>query len=90
MAESTPLAVYITERQKAVGETAVDVNDLRQRVRSGNDDGDFSLLYLWIRFWAKGGRACRTDMDAYIHGLQALSDNNALVLNSVIEELHDF
>lgn len=75
--------------QDSSGGNSVDVNALRQRLRSGNDDGDFSPLYLWIRFWAKGGSACRTDMDAFVHGLQALSHNDALVLNSVVEELHD-
>ncbi|MDQ0132088.1 hypothetical protein J2S95_004892, partial [Arthrobacter bambusae] len=33
----------------------MDVNGLRQRVRSGLDDGDFALLYLWVSFWANGG-----------------------------------
>jgi hypothetical protein len=66
----------------------MDLNDLRQGVRSGLDDGDFALLYLWIRFRANGGYACRADMDAFVQGLQELSDNDALVLGAVIEELH--
>lgn len=64
----------------------MDVDDLLRRVQSGLDEGDFTLLYLWITFRANGGCACRADLDAFARGLQALSDNDALVLGSVIEE----
>lgn len=67
----------------------LEFDDLLRRVRNGLDDGDFTLLYLWIRFWAYGGCACRADLDAVLRGLQALSDHDALVLGSVIAELHD-
>ena len=68
---------------------AVDIDDLRRMVRSGLDEGDFTLLYLWIRFRANGGCACRADLDAFVHGLRALLDNVALTLASVVEELND-
>jgi hypothetical protein len=68
---------------------AVDIDDLRRTVRSGLDEGDFTLLYLWIRFRANGGYACRADLDAFVHGLRALLDNDALTLASVVEELND-
>jgi hypothetical protein len=67
----------------------VDVGDLLRRVRSGLDEGDFTLLYLWVRFWAKGGGACSADLDAVLHGRQALSDHDTLVLGTVVAELHD-
>lgn len=66
----------------------MEVNDIRQRILGGLDAGDFTLGYLWIRFWAKGGRAGRVDLDAFVHGLRELSENDALVLDSLAEELH--
>jgi len=72
-----------------VGENAVDVDDLRRRLRSGLDEGDYTLLYVWVRFWAGGGCACRTNLDAFLHGMQALSDNDARVLDLVVDELQD-
>lgn len=50
---------------------------------------DFTLLYLWIKFWANGGSACRADVEAFVHCLQTLSDHDVLVLGPVVEELHD-
>ncbi|MDQ0183429.1 hypothetical protein J2S93_004891, partial [Arthrobacter bambusae] len=64
-----------------------DVNGLRQRVRSGLDDGDFALLYLWVSFWANGGCASSADMDSFIYGFKELPDYDALVLGAVVEEL---
>lgn len=66
----------------------MDVDDLLRRIRSGLDEGDFTLLYLWIRFRANGGTARRADLDAVFHGRQALSDHDTLVLGTVIAELH--
>jgi hypothetical protein len=68
-------------------ETAVDVNDLRQGLQRGWDDGDFALLHVWVRFWANGGCACSADIEAFVQGVQRLSDNDALVLGVVVEEL---
>lgn len=34
-----------------------------------------------------GGCAYRADVDAFVHGLHELSDNDALVLGAVVEEL---
>jgi hypothetical protein len=65
------------------------VDHLLRRVRSGLNDGDFTLLYLWIRFRANGGCARRADPDAVLRGLQALSDHDTLVLDLVIAELHN-
>jgi hypothetical protein len=67
----------------------VDVDDLLGRVRSGLDDGDFTLLYLWVRFWANGGGACRADLDAVLRGRQVLSGHDTLVLGTVVAELYD-
>ncbi|MCU1330960.1 MAG: hypothetical protein JWN34_6330 [Bryobacterales bacterium] len=76
------------ERHEPVGEKVLDVDDLLRRARNGLHDGDFTLLYLWIRFRANGGCACRADLDAALRGLQGLSDEDVLVLGSVIAELH--
>lgn len=72
---------------KAERWTALDVNDLRLRVRSGLDDGNLTVFYLWIKFWANGGPACRADMDAFVHCLQEPSDD-VLVVGAVIELRH--
>ncbi|MEJ1180428.1 MULTISPECIES: hypothetical protein [unclassified Pseudarthrobacter] len=65
----------------------MDVNDIRETVQSSLEEGDFTLLYLWIRFRASGGAACRTNFDAFVHDLQALSVNDTLVLGSVVQDL---
>jgi len=62
----------MTERQRE-RDDAVDVDYLRWMVQSGLDGGDFILLYLWTSFWANGGSACRTSLEAFLHGLQARS-----------------
>jgi hypothetical protein len=53
------------------------------------EKGDFTLLYLWITFRASGGVACTTTLFAFVHGRQALSDNDTLVLGSVVQDLQD-
>ena len=68
-------------------EGSTDVETLRRVVRSGLGDGDFTLLYIWTKFWSYGGRASTTAMEAFLHGRQTLSDNDALVLGSVLDEL---
>jgi hypothetical protein len=62
-------------------------DDLRQTVRTGLGGGDYTLLFLWIRFWLHGGGACVADLDAFLQGPQALSDNDAVVLGFVVDEL---
>lgn len=66
----------------------MDVDDLLGRVRSGLDDGDFTLLYLWVKFRANGGGACSADLDDVLHGRQGPSDHDALALGTVVAELH--
>jgi hypothetical protein len=83
------LAVCSTETTRSSGEKSVDVDDLLRRVRSGLDDGDLTLLYLWIRFRANGGGACKADLGAVLRGRQSLSDHDTLVLGTVIAELYD-
>jgi hypothetical protein len=46
-------------------------------------------LLAGITFRANGGGACRADLDAVLHGRQALSDQDTFVLGTVIAELHD-
>lgn len=65
----------------------MDVDDLRPTIQNGLDDGDFSLSYLWISFWANGGVACRTELNAYVHGLQSLSDHDMFVLRWVMSRI---
>lgn len=65
----------------------MDDNDLRRTVRNRLEEGDFTLLYLWIRFRANGGVACRTKLYAFVHGLQAMSNNDTLVFGSVVQDL---
>lgn len=66
-----------------------DVDELLRTVRSGLDQAEFSLLYLWIKFRANGGDACRSDLGAVVHGRKALSDRDTLVLmDTVTRELH--
>ena len=66
---------------------ATEINDLRQEVRSGLENGSFASLYLWIRFWADGGSASRAHMEAFVHGLQDLSDKDVRILGAVVEEM---
>jgi hypothetical protein len=63
------------------------VDDLRQAVPTGSGGGEYSLLFLWIRFWSQGGHACVAELDAFLHGLHALSDKDAFVLGLVVDEL---
>jgi hypothetical protein len=74
---------------KALGENAVDVDDIRRTVRSRLEEGDFTLLYLWIRFRANGGVADSATLDAFVHDLQALSDDDVLAFDSVVQDLKD-
>ncbi|WP_284750762.1 hypothetical protein [Arthrobacter sp. efr-133-R2A-120] len=67
----------------------MDIEDVLRKVRDGLDNGDFALPYLWVMFRAKGGGAGRADLDAVLHGQHALSDNDALVLGSVLEQLNN-
>ena len=65
----------------------MDVDDMLRRVRSGLDESDFTLLFLWIRFWANGGGACIADLVAVLHGRKVLSEHDTLVLGTVMAEL---
>ncbi|MFE4230014.1 hypothetical protein ACFRJ8_19250 [Arthrobacter sp. NPDC056886] len=67
----------------------MDDKDIRLTVQSCLKKGDLTLLYLWITFRANGGVACRTTMYAFVHGLQALSNNDRLVFGSVVQDLKD-
>ncbi|MDP9905657.1 hypothetical protein J2S90_002628 [Arthrobacter bambusae] len=63
----------------------MDVNDIRRTIRCRVEEGEFTLLYLWITFRANGGVACRTSLYAFVHGLHPLSNNDTLVLGSVVQ-----
>jgi hypothetical protein len=65
------------------------VDDLLRSVRSGISSGNFTLLFLWTKFWSTGGGACMAEMDAFIQGWQALSDTDALVLGAVVDQLRN-
>lgn len=65
----------------------MDVDDRRRNIRSRLEEGDFTLLYLWIRFRANGGVADYATLDAFVHYLQALSDDDVLVFDSVVQDL---
>ncbi|MCX2750002.1 hypothetical protein OOZ51_19635 [Arthrobacter sp. MI7-26] len=67
----------------------LDIEDVLRKVQGGLDNGDFTLLYLWVTFRAKGGRAGRIDLDTAVRGRHSLSDSDAHVLRSVIEQLRD-
>lgn len=62
-------------------------NDLRQEVRAGLDNGDFALSYVWIKFWAYGGSASRTDMESFVYGMQEPSKTDVRILGDVIKEM---
>ena len=88
-ARSQPPAGRIHKKvQGGTEANAWTVDDLRQAVRTGSGDGDYTLLFLWIKFWSNGGGACIAELGAFIQGLQALSDNDAVVLGIVVDELH--
>lgn len=87
-ARSQPPAGRIHKRGQ--GGTEVNewtVDDLRHAVRTGSGVGDYTLLFLWIKFWSNGGGACIAELGAFIQGLQALSDNDSVVLGIVVDEL---
>jgi hypothetical protein len=67
----------------------LDSDDLLRRVRNGLHHGNFTPLYLWIRYRAYGGCTHTADLDAVLGGLRALSDDDALVLDSVMAELQN-
>lgn len=64
------------------------VDDLRQTVQTGLDGGDYTMLFLWIRFWSNGGRACIAELHAFSQNLKTLSDIDSIVLGAVVDELH--
>lgn len=77
--------------QPPAGRTEADawaVDDLRQAVSTGWGSGEYTLLFLWIKFWSNGGDARIAELGAFIQGLQALSDNDSVVLGIVVDELH--
>jgi hypothetical protein len=67
----------------------VDVEGLRRTVQLGLNEGAFSLLYLWIRFWANGGCARLGDLAVFVSGLGVLSADDVLALRAVVAELND-
>lgn len=88
-ARSQPPAGRI--HQRVQGGTEADawaVDDLRQAVSTGSGSRDYTLLFLWIKFWSNGGDARIAELGAFIQGLQALSDNDSAVLGIVVDELH--
>lgn len=88
-ARSQPLTVRILETTQSGREaTAWGADGLRQAVRARSGGGDFSMLFLWIKFWSNGGGACIEELDAYFQGLQALSDHDSVVLGFIVDELH--
>ena len=64
------------------------VDDLRQAVHTGLGGGNYTMLFLWIKFWSNGGAACMAELDAFSQGLKPLSDDDSVVLGFVVAELH--
>lgn len=89
-ARSQPLAVRVPKTAGGGLEAhARAVDDLRQAVRTGLGGGGYTPLFLWIKFWSYGGGACMAELGAFLQGPQALSDNDALVLGFVVDELQN-
>jgi hypothetical protein len=88
-ARSQPLSMRVLKTTRSGKEAnAWAVDDLRQAVRTGLVGGDYTMLFLWIRFWSKGGGACMAELDAFLRGLQALSDKDSVVLGFAVDDLH--
>jgi len=85
-ARNHPLVAHILTTR---GGSERAANDLRQAVRTGLGNGNYTLLFLWIKFWSYGGDARMTELGAFIRGSQELSNIDAIVLGFVVDELHE-
>ena len=87
-ARRQPPAVRIPKTTRGSKEAdAWPADDLRQAVRTRSGGGEYTMLFLWIKFWSNGGGACMAELDAFFQGLEALSDNDSVVLGFVVDEL---
>ena len=60
---------------------------LRQAIRPDSGDGNYTMLFLWIKFWSNGGGASLAELNAFLQGLQEISEADSLVLGLVVHEL---
>ncbi len=56
---------------------------------AGYAHADLSLEQLWMRYFALGGTADLTDIDAYVHGLSSLPDHQCDLLAHAVNERLD-
>lgn len=62
----------------------------RLLARSLIESGSFSILGIWIQYWALGGSADTVELEAFIHGIPLLKGVEVDVLAAALEELpHD-
>ena len=60
---------------------------LRQAVRPDSGGSNYTMLFLWIKFWSNGGRASLAELNTFLQGLQEMSEADSLVLGLVVHEL---
>ena len=60
---------------------------LRQAIRPDSGGSNYTMLFLWIKFWSNGGRASLAELNAFLQGLQEMSEADSLVLGIVVYEL---
>lgn len=62
---------------------------MRQTAQRVVNAGEFSVLYLWVKFYANGGNACTSELEGFLHGKPALSHRDVEVLDDVIQHLRN-
>ncbi|WP_028275050.1 hypothetical protein [Arthrobacter sp. I3] len=60
---------------------------LRQAIRPDSGGSNYTMLFLWIKFWSNGGRASLAELNTFLQGLQEMSEADSLVLGIVVYEL---
>lgn len=51
------------------------------------ENGEVSLLHLWLLYWGEGGNAGEVELEAYIHGIPLLDGFEEEILGWALEPL---
>ncbi len=59
----------------------------QQQAKALLASGDLCLLELWFLYWGQGGNAGPLELDAFIHGIPLLAQNDTAILGWALEML---